>query len=216
MKRLLPLAALLLAAGCNNAVSPVAPPMASNNSSGTIAEPSAAAKAGNIELNDENTKVTFVGTKPGGKHEGGFKKVEGTVKIIVLSPGMQLPADAAKIGSINVEIDTDSLSADDPTLTAHLKSPDFFDVKQFPKATFKSTKITGEPGKNEDATVVGDLTLHGVTKSITFPIHFNMDTWPIVLTSSFKINRKDFGMIFGEGKVDNEVTINVAVGKPAQ
>ena len=54
--------------------------------------------------------------------------------------------------------------------TRHLKGPDFFDVKQFPALTFKSTGVT----KTGDTTmsVTGDLTVHGVTKSVTVPMEF--------------------------------------------
>jgi len=213
MKRLLPLAALLLAAGCNNAINPVAP------TPNAVAPSDAAAVAtvgegGVVKLTSANTKIAFIGTKPDGKHDGSFKSVDGSIKMLMMSPGKSPPDDAAMISNINVEIATDSLEADDPKLTTHLKSPDFFDVKEFPKATFKSTKITGERGKDEDAKVTGDLTLHGVTKSISFPVHFTRQKGEFVLTSSFKINRKDFKMTFGEGKVDWDVTINVTVGNP--
>ncbi|MBO0700852.1 MAG: YceI family protein, partial [Zavarzinella sp.] len=114
-----------------------------------------AVAADTVKLTGENTKITWVGTKPGGKHDGGFKTVSGTA---TLSGG-----DLAKV---EVEIETESLYADDPKLTAHLKSPDFFGVKNNPKATFTSTKIE-KAGKG--VTITGDLTLNGKTKSISFP-----------------------------------------------
>src|SRR5207244_5367565 len=218
MKRLLPLAALLLAAGCNNAINPMAPTPKAVGAADAAAV-ATVGEGGVVKLTSANTKVTFVGTKPDGKHEGGFRTVDGSIKMLLMTPGKSPPDDAALITNINLEIDTDSMWTDDdqakaPKLTGHLKSPDFFDVNEYPKASFKSTKITGERGKDEDATVTGDLTLHGVTKSITFPVHFTKEKGEFVLTSSFKINRKDFKMTFGEGKVDYDVTINVTVGNP--
>lgn len=67
--------------------------------------------------------------------------------------------------SIDVSIDVNSISSGFEALDTHLKSADFLDVEKFPKATFKSTSIkkTGD----ETADIVGDFTLHGVTKSIT-------------------------------------------------
>jgi polyisoprenoid-binding protein YceI len=96
-----------------------------------------------------------------------------------------------------------------------LKTPDFFDVTKFPTATFKSTKTTGERGKtDEDAVITGDLTLHGVTKSVSFPVHFTTEKGSFVLTTSFKISRKEFGMTaVPEDKVDDEVSISVTVGE---
>src|SRR5262249_21310391 len=73
-----------------------------------------------FNLNGNNTKITFVGTKPNGKHDGGFNKVSGSAK-----------ADTKDLSTlkINVEIDMNSLYTDTPKLTGHLKSADFFDVK---------------------------------------------------------------------------------------
>src|SRR5688572_17686342 len=85
---------------------------------------------GTIALDGTNTKIEFVGTKPNGKHEGGFKNVAGT------AVGAE-PTDL----KIDVEIDTTSLYSDNPKLTQHLKSPDFFGVKTHPKAKFVSTKV---------------------------------------------------------------------------
>src|SRR5260221_54928 len=82
-------------------------------------------------LTGDNTKVTFTGTKKGGKHEGGFKKLTGTAS---------MDGDLSTL-KIEAEIDTDSLYSDNEKLTAHLKNPDFFGVKDNPKATFKTTKV---------------------------------------------------------------------------
>ena len=88
------------------------------------------AVAADVKLTGENTKITWTGTKPGGKHEGGFKTVTGTDTV----------ADGA-LTAVKVEIETDSLYSDNPQLTMHLKSPDFFGVKNNPKAKFESTKV---------------------------------------------------------------------------
>jgi polyisoprenoid-binding protein YceI len=152
------------------------------------------------KLDGENTKVTFTGTKPGGKHDGGFKKLTGTA---VVNDGT--------LTKIEVEIDCDSLWSDDPAgkLTAHLKSPDFFGVKDHPKSTFKTTKIEKtEKGVN----ITGDLTLLGKTKAVTFPATVSEKDGTLMLASSeFAIDRTEWGMKFGQGRVDNKVTIKVAV-----
>ena len=79
-----------------------------------------------FSLTGENTKITFVGTKPGGRHEGGFKKLSGTATVTDGNPTTL---------QIQAEIDADSLYSDNEKLTGHLKSPDFFGVKDNPKAT---------------------------------------------------------------------------------
>src|SRR5688572_19651171 len=70
-------------------------------------------------LTGENTKVTFTGYKPNGKHDGGFAKLAGTATVTDGKP---------ETLKIDVTIDTDSLHSDDAKLTGHLKSPDFFAV----------------------------------------------------------------------------------------
>src|SRR5690606_33501403 len=88
-----------------------------------------------------------------------------------------------------------SVESDAEKLTGHLKSADFFDVEKFPKSTFKSTSVSAgsEPGTY---TVVGNLDLHGVTKSISFPAKINVSGDAVDVSSEFKINRKDFGIVY--------------------
>jgi polyisoprenoid-binding protein YceI len=148
-------------------------------------------------LTGDNTKLTFVGTKPGGKHDGGFAKLTGTA----------VGGDPATL-KIEVSIDTDSLYSDDAKLTAHLKNADFFDVKNQPKATFKSTKV--EKG-DKGYTVTGDLTLLGKTKAVKFPATITEKDGTLSVTASFAIDRTDWGMNYGKGKIDDKVTIGIAV-----
>jgi polyisoprenoid-binding protein YceI len=155
---------------------------------------------GKFALDGTNTTVKFVGSKAEGKHDGGFKTVTGTA---TAAGGNIL---ALKIA---VDIDMNSLWADDPKLTGHLKSPDFFDVKRNPTARFVSTKV----GLNRDntCTITGDLTLNGKKKSITFPAKITLTNDKFTLAASFKINRHDFGISYGKGKIYDDVAITVAV-----
>ena len=150
-------------------------------------------------LNGENTTVKFVGSKPDGKHEGGFKSVAGSATVQNADPSTL---------KLDVVINTDSLYSDDPKLTAHLKSPDFFGVKQHPKATFVSTKVAKTDGT---FVVTGDLTLCGKTKSISFPAKIGVAGGALKLDAAFKINRADFGMTFGRDKINDAVALTVSV-----
>jgi len=125
-----------------------------------------------------------VGSKVTGKHNGGFKKFSG-----------QLKADGDKLASTGnkVEIDTTSLWADNEKLTGHLKSPDFFNVAQFPTATFETTEIKPN-GTN--STVTGNLTLHGITKQISFPATIKVSPESVDTDAEFSINRMDFDIKF--------------------
>jgi polyisoprenoid-binding protein YceI len=74
-----------------------------------------------------------------------------------------------------------------------LKSPDFFDVARVPTATFRSTEIRAE---GEGHTITGDLTLHGVTKRISFPATLAVTDAQISANAEFSINRQDFGIAY--------------------
>jgi polyisoprenoid-binding protein YceI len=156
--------------------------------------PAAAAET-KYALTGDNTKIEFVGTKKNGKHEGGFQKLSG---------GVTVGETGAKI---EVEIDCDSIYTDDKKLTQHLKSGDFFAVKDHPKSTFKSTKVEK---KDNGAVVTGTLAIRGKEKEISFPVEMQAgDT--LVLKGEFKINRTDWGMTYGAGMIDDDVTIKVKV-----
>jgi polyisoprenoid-binding protein YceI len=150
-------------------------------------------------LTGDNTALTFVGKKPDGKHEGGFKKLAGTATVT-----------DGKIETLKaeVDIDADSLYSDDAKLTTHLKSPDFFDVKNNPKATFKITKV--EKG-DKTYTVTGDLTLLGKTKPVSFPATVTATGDALTVTASFSIDRTTWGMNYGKGKIEDKVELGLKV-----
>ncbi len=156
-------------------------------------------------LTPENTKIQFIGKKPEGKHEGGFAKFSGKI---------ELPSDDVSAAGISMEIEMDSTYSDDPKLTQHLLSPDFFGARTHPKSTFTSTSI--DAGDSQDHYVIkGDLTLHGVTKAINFPAEIKLSKdESVAVRSQFTINRNDFGISYGPGKINDEVSISVTVGKP--
>jgi polyisoprenoid-binding protein YceI len=100
---------------------------------------------------------------------------------------------------VEASIEIGSISTGDEQRDAHLKSADFFHHEQHPAMAFKSTNI--EKKGEENYAVTGDLTLHGVTKPVTFavegPSKPGKDPWGntrIGLSATTKINRKDFGL----------------------
>jgi polyisoprenoid-binding protein YceI len=184
----------------------------------TVAEPAAAPQAvsatavpvplpasGGLVIEPESSKIEFIGSKVTGSHNGGFKTVSGTAE---LSP------DQAALARIAVEIDMSSTWSDNGNLTGHLKSPDFFDVAKFPKSSFITTEIKPGGEKGATHTVTGNLTLHGVTKSISFPATITVKDSGMELTSEFALNRKDFAINY-PGKANDlirdEVVIKLAV-----
>jgi polyisoprenoid-binding protein YceI len=94
--------------------------------------------------------------------------------------------------------DVSSINTENDQRDGHLKSPDFFDAVKYPKITFKSTSFTKVDDKSYK--VIGDLTMHGVTKSIELVAVCRMGTNPVNKKSiaGFKITgqikRSDFGI----------------------
>lgn len=159
------------------------------------------AEAGGIKLSPENTTIQFVGNHTGEDKKPRtctFEAFTGTI------------TGEGELTGLSVEIETDSLAAEMPDLTNHLKNADFFDVKRFPKAKFEATSI--EAGDEGMVNVTGDLTLLGQTHSLAFPASFSPDSDP-VLTASFEIDRTQWGMNYGPDKIEKMVEMTITVGK---
>jgi polyisoprenoid-binding protein YceI len=167
------------------------------------AEP-APVKSGAAALSPENTKIQFVCAhmkpKKPDPRTGHFAKFTGQA---------QVDAATKSLKSVSVEIDTNSITTEFDKLTTHLKSPDFFEVRQFPTAKFESTKITPAQGQSQ---ITGKLTMHGVTKEISFPATVAITPSGLSLHSEFSIDRSQFGMTFGPDQVENKVALTIAIG----
>ena len=164
-----------------------------------VASP-AAAQGQKYLITPQNSKVEFIGSKVTGKHNGSFGEFSGHVDY----------TGNPETSHVNITIKTESITTDTPDLTKHLKTADFFDVAKYPEATFVSTAI--KPGGENGAshTVTGNLTMHGVTKAITFPATISVTPDAATVESSFSINRKDFGINYA-GAADNLIRDNVVL-----
>jgi polyisoprenoid-binding protein YceI len=152
-----------------------------------------------------DSKLAFTGAKVTRKHEGSFGSFTGTIQLVDGNP---------EKGAVTVDIDMASLTADDPKLTGHLKSPDLFDVAKFPKARFVSTSVKVGGQKGATHTVTGNLELHGVTKSIAFPATIKPRGDGTDVDAEFAINRKDFGVVYPgmpDDLIKDEILIKVQV-----
>jgi polyisoprenoid-binding protein YceI len=145
--------------------------------------------------------VEWTGSKVTGSHDGAFTSFRGA---ITLADG------AIERGQVNVDIDAASLTTTPEKLATHLKSADFFDVAKFPKASFVSTAIKAGGENGGTHTVTGNLELHGVTKSISFPASITAGAGAIDTAATFRINRKDFGLNY-PGKVDDLIRDDVVI-----
>jgi polyisoprenoid-binding protein YceI len=143
------------------------------------------------------------------KVRGRFAAFEGRIEV---ARGSDVPQ------RITATIDTASIDTREEQRDAHLRSADFFEVEKYPTMVFESTRIEG-PADN--FTVVGNLTLHGVTREVTLTGTFEgrgADPWGgqrIGYAAHTKIERKDFGMTFnaaleaGGVMVSDEVRIEI-------
>lgn len=155
--------------------------------------------AENFKFNKEKSKITFVGKKKDGKHEGGFKEFKSDAKVDLEAP---------EKSSLEIVIDTTSLWSDDAKLTDHLKNPDFFDVRKHPKITFESTKIEHS---DSEATITGKLTLLDKTVEVKVPVKSELTDKSIIVNAEFKIDRTKWGMNFGKGNINDEVEIKATL-----
>ena len=134
-----------------------------------------------------------------------FKDVSGTVTFD--------KADPAK-SSVELTVPIESLDSRNPKRDQHLKSPDFFNAKQFPTISFKSKKVEGS---GDTYKISGDFTLHGMTKPIT--IEFKKGAEGKGMEGEvrgggetrFTIKRSDYGMNFMQGALGDEVNIIVSL-----
>jgi polyisoprenoid-binding protein YceI len=112
--------------------------------------------------------------------------------------------------SVELSVPVESLDTHNSIRDKSLKSPDFFDAKQFPALTFKSTKVEGS---GDTLKVSGDLTIHGVTKPMTVDFKKGGEGKGVFGEmrgggeTHFTIKRSDFGMNFEQGQVGDEVNI---------
>jgi polyisoprenoid-binding protein YceI len=124
---------------------------------------------------------------------GRFAGVKGTVV-----------SDDSDLGTaqVDVTIDVHTLDTLEAQRDAHLKSPDFFDAEKFPVLTFKSTRLTDLRG--DRFKVVGDLTMHGVTREVTLDVTSEgrgKDPWGgerAGYSAVAKVNRSDFGLTWNQ------------------
>jgi len=187
LNTLLILLALAIPATANAQEAPAEVPMAA---------PMAAASVGNFEIDAVHSTLGFAVKHMGaGKTHGSFNDFKGSISY---DPGtMTLDADVTIVAS---SINTNNENRDN-----HLRSADFFDVANFPEITFKNAHLKQLDGKD---IIFGDLTIKGVTKTVTIPVEIS---GPVAgmggasalgISGSTTINRQDFGITFSK-QMDN-------------
>jgi polyisoprenoid-binding protein YceI len=161
-------------------------------------------------LNTASSSLNWKGSKPGGEHTG----------VVSISEG-KINAENGTIVSGTFTIDLNTITDTDLTdagmngkLVGHLKSPDFFDVAQFPTAKFELVSVSALPAGSQVATdsvqathqVIGNLIMKGVTKSISFPAQIEVSETAIkAVTAPFAIDRTQWGVNYGSKSIFAEL-----------
>jgi len=168
--------------------------------------------ANNFVIDNAHTKVGFEITHMMiSTVEGQFKEYQAS---------FEYDDKTNTLKNIQATIDVNSIDTHNQKRDNHLREPDFFDVKKFPKMEFVSTEeIKIKPG--EEGKIRGKLTIKGITKDIVLNVKYIgriKDPWGkerIGFEATSKINRKDFGINWqkaldsGGVVVGDEVTIKL-------
>ncbi len=170
-----------------------------------VAVSAGSAVADDYTLDGMHTSVSFKASHLGlSWTHGRFNDVRGGFRID--------PADPGKC-AFSLAIKTESVDTGNAKRDEHLRTPDFFNVKQFPTLTFESTEV--KPIK-DGYQVTGNLTLHGVTRSVTFPLvggrkaEFPKGVQRTGYSTELSIKRSEFGMDKMIGAVGDEVFISIS------
>ncbi len=154
-----------------------------------------------LAFSNDGSTVGFVGSKVTDSHEGGFREFAGTIAFS--------PSDPTA-SQIEVTIQMASTFADDDRLANHLKDADFFNVAQFPTASFRSSSIAAGGEGAATHTITGTLNLHGQEQTIRFPATVTVSDAEVAATAEFSINRQDFGINYA-GMADDLIRDRVVI-----
>jgi len=171
---------------------------------GIVAAP---VRAADYTVDDSHSSVTFKISHLGiSEVHGRFDDMAGTFEIDKDDPGKC---------SFTLTVKTESVDTNNKKRDDHLRSPDFFNVKQFPAITFKSTKVA--LAKDKSYVVTGDLTMHGETKPISFnlkggkEVEFPKGTKRIGFTTELTLKRSEFGMDKMAPAIGDDVQISIGL-----
>ncbi|HEY2720702.1 MAG TPA: YceI family protein [Chitinophagaceae bacterium] len=133
---------------------------------------------------DNGSKVHFVIDNFGIATGGDFKGLAGTIKYDPANP---------TAASFDVSVDANTIDTDIESRDNHLRRTEYFDVKNYPKLSFKSTRIT-KTNKDGYLYVFGSITIKGVTKDVKFPFTATSKDGGYLFAGTFQLNRRDFNV----------------------
>ena len=149
---------------------------------------------------DQGSSVQFVIKNLGFNVNGLLSGLDGKIQF---DPGN------LNVSSFDVSLDANSVNTDNNMRDSHLRNDSYFDVKNYPRIHFISTKVTPS-NKEGNLFIFGKLTIKNKTKDISFPFTATTSGEGYVFKGTFKINRKDFD-IGSSSTISNElvVTLNI-------
>lgn len=158
--------------------------------------------ASTYEINTEESTIEWRGTKPTGEHRGTIDIQSGTIS----ATQEEIESGTVVIDMTSIAVTDEDISDEDRTnLENHLKGTvegketDFFNVEQYPTATFE---ITGITEANGEKMLQGNLTLKEDTKNIEFPVSTSINENELTLESeTFTIDRTDWKVNYGSQSV---------------
>ena len=164
-------------------------------------------QAGAYDLDSDHGKITWSVDHLGfSTYKGQFVNVDADLVLDPANPSASTLT--ATIPLTDVDSNSDGLDA-------HLQTADFFDTANHPVATYVSRSVTVDPADATRATVVGDLTLRGVTRPVTMEVKFNQagPSMGGVYRAGFDghatIRRSDFGIDFALPMLGDEVDLHI-------
>lgn len=163
-------------------------------------------QAGTYKLDSGHGKITWK------VNHLGFSTYVG--QFVNVSADLTLDPANPSASTLTATVPLADVAPNDDGLKAHLQTPDFFNTAEFPTATFVARSIMVDRENATEADVVGDLTLHGVTRSVTMEVAFNQagpsrgNTYRVGFDGEATIRRSDFGMSYGLPAIGDEVELH--------
>jgi len=160
------------------------------------------AQAAQYKVDPNHNGVVFeIGHLNISKVYGKFTKLSGTVEY-----------DPANVEASKFDLTVEAASIDtgNEARDKHLRSADFFNVEQHPTITFKSTRVVKDD--KDELKVTGELTLLGVTKTVTIEIEVKgpAQKGQYGFTTDLDIKRSDFGMKYGIPMIADKVELDIS------
>ena len=175
---------------------------APNNGSATNSSCKADLKGDEKKLSGQ---IIFVGSKVTGNHVNEFSNWVGKATDTGVLSTTQL---SFCVNTKDIVGDVDATNPGNAKFEKKLRSKDFFDTRTHPTATFESTLLKRQPKGSATHEVTGNMTIKGITKSITFPATINSINGQFTMNAEFSINRKDFNITY-RGKTNDLIRDDV-------